>query len=94
MMRLRLDVSRTLPDYAILYLQRFPGLVELRKNAKHAINQSSLNQEDEKAALFNLPPLVEQPEIVRRVEGRFALADQTRNYSCATPIRLLAFGPA
>ena len=84
-MRVRLDVSRTLPDYAILYLQRFPALVELRKNAKHAINQSSLNQGDEKTALFNLPPLVEQPEIVRRVEGRFALAPTKQGITLARP---------
>jgi type I restriction enzyme S subunit len=76
MMRLRLDTSRALADYAILYLQSLPGLVELRKNAKHAVNQSSINQEDVKAAMFNLPPLSEQQEIVRRVEGLFALADQ------------------
>jgi type I restriction enzyme S subunit len=76
MMRLRLDTSRALPDYAILYLQSIPGLVELRKNAKHAVNQSSINQEDVKAALFSLPPLPEQQEIVRRVEVMFALADQ------------------
>jgi type I restriction enzyme S subunit len=76
MMRLRLDTSRALPDYAILYLQSLPGLVELRKNAKHAVNQSSINQEDVKGAMFNLPPLPEQQEIVRRVEGLFALAEQ------------------
>lgn len=76
MMRLRLDTSRALPDYAILYLQSLSGLVELRENAKHAINQSSINQEDVKATRFNLPPLSEQQEIVRRVEALFALADQ------------------
>jgi len=76
MMRLRLDRSRTRPDYAILYLRSAQGLEELRKNAKHAVNQSSINQEDVKGALFALPPLPEQQEIVRRVEALFALADQ------------------
>jgi type I restriction enzyme S subunit len=76
MMRIRLNTRRSLPDYAILYLQCPAGLVELRKNAKHAINQSSINQEDVKSAMFNLPPLPEQQEIVRRVEALFALADQ------------------
>ena len=76
MMRLRLDTSRAGPAYAILYLRSAQGLEELRKNAKHAVNQSSINQEDVKSALFALPPLPEQKEIVRRVESLFALADQ------------------
>ena len=76
MMRLRLDSSRATPDYAILYLQSLSGLLELRQNARHAVNQSSINQEDVKSAMFNLPPLPEQHEIVRRVENLFALADQ------------------
>ena len=76
MMRLRLDCSKVQPDYAILYLQSLPGLVELRKNAKHAVNQSSINQEDVMSAQFNLPPPAEQREIVRRVEAFFKLADQ------------------
>ena len=73
---LRLDSSRVQAEYATLYLQSLLGLLELRKNAKHAVNQSSINQEDVKAAMFNLPPLTEQQEIVRRVKSLFALADQ------------------
>ncbi len=76
MMRLRLDESRMTSDYAILYLRSVKGLEELRKNAKHAVNQSSINQEDVKAVLFALPPLPEQGEIVRRVGNLFALADR------------------
>jgi len=76
MMRLRLDDSRAKPNYAILYLRSSKGLEELRKNAKHAVNQSSINQEDVKGAFFALPPLPEQEEIVRRVESLFALADR------------------
>jgi type I restriction enzyme S subunit len=76
MMRLQLDTSRTDSDYAILYLRSARGLEELRKNAKHAVNQSSINQEDVKSVLFASPPLTEQQEIVRRVESLFALADQ------------------
>jgi type I restriction enzyme S subunit len=76
MMRLQLDAVRANSDYAILYLRSSQGLVELRKNAKHAVNQSSINQDDVKSVLFALPPLAEQQEIVRRVAGLFALADQ------------------
>src|SRR5207253_1621869 len=50
MMRLRLDRSRIEPNYAGLYLRSAQGLEELRKNAKHAVNQSSINQQDVKAA--------------------------------------------
>ena len=76
MMRLQLDTSLANPRYASLYLRSAQGLQELRKNAKHAVNQSSINQEDVKSVHFALPPLAEQQEIVRRVEGLFALADQ------------------
>lgn len=76
MMRLRLDTAMALPEYTILYLQSAQGLVELRKNAKHAINQSSINQTDVRSALFALPSVPEQHEIVHRVESLFALADQ------------------
>ena len=76
MMRLQLDTARANSDYAILYLRSSQGLEELRKNAKHAVNQSSINQDDVKFVMFALPPLAEQQEIVRRVAGLFALADQ------------------
>ncbi len=76
MMRLQLDTSLANPRYASLYLRSAQGLQELRKNAKHAVNQSSINHEDVKSVHFALPPLAEQQEIVRRVEGLFALADQ------------------
>ena len=76
MMRLRLDLSQVLPNYAILYLQSFHGLSELQRNAKHAVNQSSINQQDAKAVSFNLPSISEQQEIVRRVDALFALADR------------------
>lgn len=75
MMRLRLDISRATPNYAILFLRSTQGLEELRKNAKHAVNQSSINQQDVKSVTFALPPVREQKEIVRRVEALFKTAD-------------------
>jgi type I restriction enzyme, S subunit len=75
MMRLRLDASRVSPEYTALYLLSPRGLAELRKNAKHAVNQSSINQEDVKVAMFALPTLLEQEQIVRRVNSLFALAE-------------------
>ncbi len=76
MMRVRLKLDAVDPEYAVLYLQSWPGLQELRKNAKHAVNQSSINQDDVRSVAFNLPPLPEQQEIVRRVEKLFTFADQ------------------
>jgi type I restriction enzyme S subunit len=76
MMRLRLASGCCIPEYAILYLQSLRGLFELQKNAKHAVNQSSINQQDVKKASFDLPPLAEQHEIVCRVDALFAFADQ------------------
>ena len=76
MMRIWIDKTRAQPQYVITYLRSLRGLEELRKNAKHAVNQSSINQGDVKVALFNLPPLPEQLEIVRRVEELFVLSDQ------------------
>ena len=76
MMRLRLDESHAKPDYAILYLRSVKELEEFRKNAKHAVNQSSINQEDFKTVLFARPSIPEQKEIVRRVDNLFALADR------------------
>jgi type I restriction enzyme S subunit len=76
MMRVRLKLEVVDPEYAVLYLQSWPGIQELRKNAKHAVNQSSINQNDVRSVAFNLPPLEEQQEIVRRVEQLFSFADQ------------------
>ena len=75
MMRIRLDRSRVEPEYAIRYLNSPQGLVELRKNAKQAVNQASINQQDVMAVAMALPPLEEQVEIIRRAEGMFKQAD-------------------
>lgn len=76
MMRIKLNFDKAYPEYVINYLNSIPGLIELRKNAKHAVNQSSINQQDVKAAIINLPPFEEQNEIVKRVEALFKKADE------------------
>lgn len=76
MMRMKLNKEIVSPYYLIRYLNSIPGLVELRKNAKHAVNQSSINQQDVKAVEVPLPKLKEQKEIVRRVEQLFTFADR------------------
>lgn len=76
MMRMKLKKDLVSPLYLIKYLNSMPGLQELRKNAKHAVNQSSINQQDVKAVEVPLPKPEEQKEIVRRVEQLFAFADK------------------
>lgn len=55
-----------------------PKMVEEIDTLKTGISDSGVNLTQEKflALEFELPPLPEQQEIVRRVEGLFALADQ------------------
>ncbi len=80
MMRMKINLERGDPEYLIKYLNSQQGLNELRKNAKHAVNQSSINQQDVKAVTIPLPPLEEQKEIVRQVNKLFALADKLESH--------------
>lgn len=73
-------------EYVVYYLNSIRGLYELRKTAKHAVNQASINQQDVKRAIVPLPSLEEQKEIVRildnlleeesKIEELTALADK------------------
>jgi type I restriction enzyme S subunit len=75
MMRFRVDSERVSAHYLINYLTSPQGLAELRKNAKHAVNQASINQKDVADVFVPLPQLSEQHEIVNRVEALFRLAE-------------------
>lgn len=76
MMRIIVNKDFISPEYTKTFLISQNGLSEMRKNAKHAVNQASINQQDVKAVEIDYPPLEEQQEIVRRVESLFAKADQ------------------
>lgn len=76
MMRIRVDLTRVSPEYAILVLTSPYGVEQLRRNAKHAVNQASINQSDVGGVEFPLPSVTEQREIVRRVEELFVYADR------------------
>lgn len=58
-MRLSVDESRIYPEFLISFLNSQMGLNELRKNAKQAVNQASINQQDIKNVIINLPALSE-----------------------------------
>jgi type I restriction enzyme S subunit len=75
MMRCRVNRERIDPRFALLYLLSPKGVSELQKNAKHAVNQSSINQDDVMEVDIPLPPLVEQVEMVRRATALFELAN-------------------
>ena len=76
MMRITLNRGLAEPEFIIHFLSSVIGLAELRKNAKQAVNQASINQTDVKGVAVSLPPLIEQQEIVRQVNHYFSLADQ------------------
>lgn len=71
-MRLSVDESRIYPEFLISFLNSPMGLNELRKNAKQAVNQASINQQDIKNVIINLPALSEQHEIVRLIDDLLA----------------------
>ena len=48
------------------------GYFELRKNAKQAVNQASINQTDVKNVLLKLPSLEEQYEIISCIRSLFS----------------------
>ncbi len=65
MMRIKLNKSLLQPEFIIRFLNSTKGLSELRKNAKQAVNQASINQQDVKNVVVPVPSLAEQQEIVR-----------------------------
>ncbi|EPP7628368.1 restriction endonuclease subunit S [Providencia rettgeri] len=74
-MKFRVNPDKAIPEYIVKFLCSTTGLSQLRKNAKLAVNQASINQQDVKNCIVFLPELSEQIEIVRRIEELFAFAD-------------------
>jgi type I restriction enzyme S subunit len=60
MMRFAPDESLALPEYVIDLLQTAHAKAHFLSKAKHAINQSSINQQDVKSLRVPLPPLDRQ----------------------------------
>lgn len=75
-MRFSAVTTKINPKYLIVYLTSIQGISELRKNAKLAVNQASINQQDVGSVICPLPSLNEQAEIVKQVNKLFAHADQ------------------
>lgn len=87
-MRLSLKIDLVHPEYLMRYLSSEIGRTKLIANAKHAVNQASINQGDVKGCKVPLPSLEEQTEIVRRVEQLFAFAEQLESKVAAAKSRI------
>jgi type I restriction enzyme S subunit len=68
MMRFSVNDEVLLPEYLIKLLQTAYAKAHILSNAKHAINQSSINQQDVKSLLVPVPPIKDQAEFAVRVE--------------------------
>lgn len=69
MMRLTLDDTAALPEYVIAFLQLKHARAALIANAKDAINQSSINQQDVTGLRIPVPPLPLQKQFAGTVQG-------------------------
>src|SRR5208282_5339158 len=69
MMRLTLDDTVALPEYVIAFLQLKHARAALIANAKDAINQSSINQQDVTGLRVPVPPLRLQKRFAGTVQG-------------------------
>ena len=72
MMRLRL-VDGISSRYAVLYLRSHAGRQRLTANAKWAVNQASINQQDVAGTAVPLPPREEQDQILTLVDRLLSL---------------------
>jgi type I restriction enzyme, S subunit len=76
LIRLRPDAGKVSPEFLNLALGSYDVRRQIEIPARSTSGVNNINSEEVRALQFFLPPLAEQQEIVRRVEGLFALADQ------------------
>lgn len=87
MMRLSVDDTAVLPEYLIELLQTVHAKSHFLSNAKHAINQSSINQQDVKSLPVPIPSMDRQIEFadyvqhVRFIQTQQITATQKANAS-------------
>ncbi len=75
-MKIQIKNDLALPGFITSYLASLRGIKELTKNAKHAVNQASINQTDVANSLIPLPPLEEQQLIVDELESKLTVCDK------------------
>lgn len=76
MMRFSIDALHALPEFVIALLQAPSSRRHFLSNAKHAINQSSINQQDVKSLPVFVPPLQLQRQFTQRVAAVRAIEQQ------------------
>jgi type I restriction enzyme S subunit len=76
MMLFGVDGSRVLPEFVIALLQQPASRRHLLANAKHAINQSSINQQDVKSVPVPLPPVALQQAFAQRIAAVASIRGQ------------------
>lgn len=77
-----------LPEYLTYFLSSPIGLHRLRDNAKHAVNQASINQTDVKSVQFEKPTISEQKIIVSKLDELFGGVISLEKQYKAAKIRL------
>lgn len=93
MMRFAVDQHRVAPGFIIQLLQTQHAKGHFLTNAKHAINQSSINQQDVKSLTVPVPPLTMQQAFKRHLDSVasiIAQQDSALNKAKATFEALLA----
>lgn len=78
MMRATLSPA-VVPDFVATYLRSVDGRVRLTRQAKWAVNQASINQQDVCDTPVPLPPHSEQIRIAAEVDRRLSLLRETEN---------------
>ena len=75
-MKIELLESLINPKFVSYYLSSITGIKEIRKNAKHAVNQASINQTDVSLTLYPLCSIQEQSQIVQEIDSRLSVCDK------------------
>jgi len=76
LIRIRPDQTKIQPEYLNLALECNEVRLQIEVPARSTSGVNNINSDELRALSFNLPPLPEQHEIVRRVEKLFAFADR------------------
>lgn len=75
-MKIRLNTDLANTAYVTYYLTSKKGIKELTKNAKHAVNQASINQTDVANSIIPICSIQKQQQIVDELESKLTVCDK------------------